>query len=337
MVRTNVAGASIYLNRQKFNQPTAEVYLTIPVPPEEYSVRVEKAGYKCDPTQVRIQVHAGTIERLTFRLFPIEPTPAAPPHQTGSNSDTGAGLPPPQPTPGNPMPPVVVPLPQQVPPEPDVAGEQREWENARASGQVSVIQEFLKKYPNSRYADQARQDVERLEAERLNWEQVNRKDPKALRAWAQKHPESRYSKQALSEAEKLEQATRLQQPTRPEQLTKLDQTQRLESDRQAIMKVVSLYKDAYARKDLPALMKIWPQIDKSHQRAIQKVFAGDRNISWELNTKGNPLITANRATIECVRIVKATDNRGKPLPTIQDPITIHLQLNNGAWVISAVE
>ena len=79
--------------------------------------------------------------------------------------------------------PVRVPPPAVYPENPEVA----EWSKVKASRDINATNAFLEKYLGGRFAAEASRWLDDLE-----WEQIDRKDKKAVQEFLRRHPDRDY-------------------------------------------------------------------------------------------------------------------------------------------------
>ncbi len=73
-IRTGMDGANVYLNGKKYRRATRNGELVVYLYPEQYSVWVEKDGFR-SPAAKTVAIRAGERSRLDFSLSPLQTSP----------------------------------------------------------------------------------------------------------------------------------------------------------------------------------------------------------------------------------------------------------------------
>lgn len=93
------------------------------------------------------------------------------------------------------------------------SGEEDDWNSAVLSNTTEAFQQYLRMYPDGKYADEARANIIRIKSQEDNlledstWAAVNKKDIKALQQYVRDYPTSRYVPEANRMIRKLEEET----------------------------------------------------------------------------------------------------------------------------------
>jgi hypothetical protein len=220
-------------------------------------------------------------------------------------------IPIPAPKPSEPTPARTEPPPP--PPDPRVI-EAQDWERVKNSRDSADFAEFLKKHPAGQFSAQAAGRIEEIE-----WAKVNKNDSQALEAFVARRPSGAYAiqaKNAIAQLEKAEQQKR--------------EAERLSVAREQIRAVLKSYAGAYERKDLGAIVALWPDIPKEARDSLQNVFRNfPSGISMQLTPTGEPEIVGETAHLVCVSV--SNDLKAKA------NLRFTFTRLNGRWIIKSVQ
>ncbi len=188
---------------------------------------------------------------------------------------------------------------------------QEEWDRASNSKDISALQDFQQKHPDSPLAAQA---AARIELH--SWEAVTgSKDVKALHAFRAQFPNGPHTSQAGAELDALE----------------------AEANSRAILNVLASYRAAYESRDTGAIQSIWPSLGQDDLAKINGFFKATRSAKMVLQPVGQPKFTGDTVAIACVRSVTAQMKDGTRQRPIDQNVTVRLKKSGLGWVITALE
>lgn len=223
---------------------------------------------------------------------------------------------------------------------PDPAVEAAEYAAIATSTDPSLLQQYLRKYPNSKNTTQVLNKLEDLD-----WKKVDRKDLASLDAFLQNHPQRQHADEARElvaelqsdqtdfiAAEKAGSSEALQaylkrHPNSPyaEQVRqKLSQQQ----DKDAVLSVLHRYEESYNRQDLDGIVNLWPSCPDRIRKILRESFHSAEKQKLQLTVEGDPDIKGNFAS------VRGQETRSGSL-TSTAPVTITLVRQSGGWLIQS--
>jgi AAA-like domain len=189
--------------------------------------------------------------------------------------------------------------------------EARDWKEIDTND-PAALQAFAGKYPGGRFAAEARR-----EAQRIAWDRVKDSgDPEQLDGFVKSYPDGQLAAEArlkLSKLEKeLEDYRRVANSDNAEEMNsfltsypngaKAQEVRRqlaAMEDRKAILTVLRQYQDAYDRKDMEAILRLWPRCPDSKKRYFSALFTGFQPEKLKLEAQGQPEIAADEARVVC--------------------------------------
>jgi hypothetical protein len=221
-------------------------------------------------------------------------------------------------------------------PDPEV----RDWMEVANSKDPAAFQTFLKKYPNGRYAAEARRDAQTLEWNSLK----DSTEPAQFDAFVKRYPDGPLADEArkkMNQIEKEQEAygmvaksdnpADLQQflSTYPNGIYASAARQQIETlkDRKAILDVLQQYQDAYARKDMDAILRIWRNPPDHKIKTLKLIFSGSQADTLKLEATSPPQITADHARVVCEK------TRVSPAATSKTTAEVTLVKDSGSWFI----
>ncbi len=188
---------------------------------------------------------------------------------------------------------------------------QEDWDRVSSSKDISALQDFQRKHPDSPFAAQA---AARIELH--SWEMVTgSKDAKALRAYNAQFPHGPHAAQAASELDALDG----------------------ESNGQAIAATLSGYRAAYDARDTVAIQSLWPSLSHDDIAKIGGFFKATRSAKMVLQPVGQPKFAGDTATVACIRSVTVQMKDGTRQRPIDQNVTVRLKKSGAGWVITALE
>ncbi len=233
-ISAGIEGAQVLLNGKPYGRTDSQGRLRLAVEARDYSVRVEKHGYRGEPDR-RIRIARDSRQDAVFHLTPMDAVlviQGGPPESQvrqmpegkviGTLSRDGSlsvAVSPGERTieiardqfvprqitkrfePGEtvrltPAETALTPLPKVTDPQVALA---QDWEKARAAQSAAAIEDFLRRHPNTAFTAVARQTLDDL-----NWKSVNKGDSASLRDFAARHSSSRYAREALQTAARVD-------------------------------------------------------------------------------------------------------------------------------------
>jgi hypothetical protein len=223
---------------------------------------------------------------------------------------------------------------------PDPAVEAAEYAAIADSTDPSLLQQYLRKYPNSKNTTQVLNKLEDLD-----WKKVDRKDLAALDAFLQNHPQRQHADEARELVAELQsdqtdfiaaekagsgealQAYLKRHPSSPyaEQVRqKLSQQQ----DKEAVLTVLHRYEESYNRQDLDGIVNLWPSCPDRIRKILRESFHSAEKQKLQLTVEGDPDIKGNFAS------VRGQETRSGSL-TSTAPVSITLVRQSGGWFIQS--
>ena len=246
--------------------------------------------------------------------------------------------------PAKPLPPAVPPAPQIASaPKPDPSDEA--WRTASSSADLTAIQDYLLRYPNSRHTSEAQGLLDSR-----NWSRVNQNDAQSLRDYLNRFPNGSHARDASRELEELawngvdkkdpEALGRFMQqnpdsPHKPEasglidQLTKQAQErerakqEQKETDAQMsqVQAALERFNSAFAQKKQNDLKAVWPSPDKAYLEAVKAPRSTLRLEDPSIKILGDT------ATVECTQESQADNGSSS------QRVTVTLKKSDGGWLI----
>jgi len=100
-------------------------------------------------------------------------------------------------------------------------------------------------------------------------------------------------------------------------------------DRRAILEVIRQYQEAYDRKDLDAILRLWPKCPEDKKRNLRNLFSNGQSGTLKLNATAQPKIAGDRAQVICVK------TRISSAATSTTSSEIRLVKQADSWVIDS--
>jgi Protein kinase domain/PEGA domain len=358
----NMDGAVVFINGKQFGLTTSGVFRTLlDASDRSYAVRVDKAGFRVEPSQLPIQIRKDEESRASFRLEAFLPKRFG----VLSISDTVPGA------------------------EVFVDGVSAGVVAADGSLSLSIeagdhdidLQKdgfsrlhYRKSIPAEKTITLARPESELVaisiptpvpvvqpvppppstpDHEMQDWNQIkDSKDITQFEAFIKNHPNSPHVEEAQRKIEEMDWQTLSKDAVglrnflsrhpngahvgdARSQLAVLEKAQedqvRLDAEKKAVREVLQEYSQAFRNKDANALRKIFPALDR-RVRDNLKDFR-----SYELRlTPEEPKIGNDTASVRCRRVVNATPGDGRKAPPSDTSVVIHLRKDSGRWLIDSI-
>jgi hypothetical protein len=156
--------------------------------------------------------------------------------------------------------------------------------------------------------EQGQKNVELVEqkTDQIEWDLVDKRDPGALRAFAQKHSDSAHAAEALTQA-----------------------------DRVGVDQALDLFVRAIDQKDEAQLKAAWLGIPPTALDRWRKTFQNVRSLSIELHP-GAPVIVGSSASVECRSSLQQVYPGDAQTYSEERTMRIGLQKQGSDWKISSV-
>jgi hypothetical protein len=169
---------------------------------------------------------------------------------------------------------------------------------------LASLDAFLHGYPQSPHANEGRRLVDQLQKEESEAiAAINTGKTEALQAYLNRYPQSQYAPRVRDVL-----------------------TQQL--DKEAVVDVLHRYEESYNRQDLDAIVNLWPTCPDRVRRALRESFHSTEKQKLKLEVQGDPDIKGNFAS------VKGQETRSGSLISTA-PVTITLVRQSGSWVIQS--
>jgi hypothetical protein len=107
---------------------------------------------------------------------------------------------------------------------------------------------------------------------------------------------------------------------------------RRETDRQAVLDVLSRYAEAYENKDLVAFKTLRPTLAEKEEKKLKEFFRITRSIKVELQPLADPQFAGDTATVTCRFVVQFADEHGLKKPT-ETNTRLSLRKKGPSWII----
>jgi hypothetical protein len=272
---------------------------SIPVAPGSHEVGMSRQGYRPSP-RIRLTFEGGKPLALGGPQVTLVPEPPPPPD------------------------------PNQV--------RAQEWAGIQNSRDLRVLDAFRRKYPNTQEAEQATRRMAQAA-----WDNLDKTDANAIRVYTQQYPNSPNLADAQRALATLEQAKRaaddkakreaddqqakrvadeqqakqrLDEQAKAEQ-AKADQAAKRAADIQAVSRMLVAYKAAFERRDINALLAVWPTMSKETletQRNFLQREATELHVN--LQQVKEPEISADGKTASVLvdRQLSGKGQQGRALP-----------------------
>jgi AAA domain-containing protein/PEGA domain-containing protein len=221
---------------------------------------------------------------------------------------------------------------------PDPEG--RDWEEVSKSKDPKLLWAFVIKYPDGRFAPEAR-----AEAETLDWNTVkDSTDIGLLDAFQKRYPKGQFSSEVSNRIGQIqkqqEDYLRVRNSDNPVDLQQflsdysngpyvqeLRQQLSIVQARKQILEVIQQYEQAYDRQDMNTILRLWPSCPDSKKRTLHGLFSNGQSGTLKLDVTGKPKIAGDRALVVCDRTRISTGATSKTTATIQ------LTRQAGSWLI----
>jgi hypothetical protein len=208
------------------------------------------------------------------------------------------------------------------------------------STDASVLRQFLRKYPNGRYAPQVLSRLEDIE-----WNNLNKSDLTALDMFLRTHSQGRHASEARRLVDDLQReqsefidamgvnstgalrAFLNRHPDGP-YADRVRTNLALHLDKEAVLGVLHSYEDSYNRHDFGGILQVWPSCPEKYRKLLRDSFQSLQPQSLKLEVRGEPEINGNFATVKCQETRSGALNATAP-------VTITLVRDGDKWVIQS--
>jgi hypothetical protein len=356
----------VLVDNFQFGRTSSTGDLRIPLPPASYNIRLEKSGFRPIATSVQVAKNSETpisvkLEREVAPSYVVTAVPGATVRIDGKE----VGVVPSDGTfkrEGSPGPHVIelakagyktatdnlvltvgATTTVDVKMLPDTsatdAAEAAAYAALADSTDPSALQQYLQRYPNSKRTTQVLARIEDLD-----WKKVSRTDLQSLDAYLQAHPQGPHASEARGLVDGLqnEQADYVvalkantsdslqsfltrhpNSPYGPQVSQKLTQLR----DKDAVLGVLHRYEDAYNRKDLDAIVAVWPSCPDAYKKLYRDSFRSPEPPKLKLDLE-EPEIQG------IVASVKGKVTRSGALSS-SSPFTAKLMKQGDKWYIQS--
>jgi AAA-like domain/PEGA domain len=206
--------------------------------------------------------------------------------------------------------------------------EELEWASVRQSNDLVALDSFVKKYPNGKDVGAAKSVIAQLQKEAADWASArNARDPKVVEAFLRSYPNGQYATQAREELKRLE--SRVNTPEAPAPST-------TNAEQQQVLQTLQRFGQAFENKDIDQLTAVWPSLTKQEQNKVRNSFRDAKAIRMHLQPAKGIHIDGDRATVRCLRTSQYTFPGGVEKSESTD-VTVQLQKQAGTWVIQSVQ
>ena len=375
VVETKPTGVDIFVNGKKYERPTAQPLVRIPLDVDTYHIEVQKRGYRASPPQTA-EIRRNQDSKLVFNLEPnpatlllrgaptdaqimVDGSPVGAVGPRGSFSGkiapgehvielTKNGFSPRQIrkqfNPGE-----TVTLNHQEIKMAEVQPAPRPVE-ARPSEPTSTIGKV-----ESKPLEPSAPAVPSPTGPAQEWERIaSSRDVAILDNFRRKYPDTPFARQATQKIEQLEwegaksagDASAYQTFLRKypsgsysemakTALANLDTQRIVASERQAVRDVLRRYSEAYDRKNAAEVAALYPALNAKDLKKIRDSFKAAQSVHMTLQPIGDLQITGDRVTVPCARSLQFTFKDSAPSP-IADNVTVQLSKRGGLWIIESV-
>jgi hypothetical protein len=215
------------------------------------------------------------------------------------------------------------------PPRPDPAAmEFADWQRVVRNPSVADLEEFLQKHPGGTNAPEARRLLERLE-----WNATNRNSKTALQQFLSRYADGSHAQEArsvLAGIEKLE-AEEFAAAQRAK-----EQTNRTAIDLQAVSGTLKVFEDAYNRRDLAELQRLWNPMPKTIVERYRNQFREAKALDFHIKPTGTPSLNGDTATAICTRTLSFSARSGERPPETNERVRVILDRTGSTWAIRSI-
>jgi hypothetical protein len=207
---------------------------------------------------------------------------------------------------------------------PPVDPAERDWTTESTSTDPAVIEDYLRKYPNSRHKDEASSRLSDLA-----WNAVDQKDEQAVARFKLQYPNSAHISQAQSLLDQFEKQ-RLADQQKKLDLAKQDeaktqQDKQLETQRTQVLDAVNRLNAAFAQRNRRNVTDIWPKPPKGILDGLAL------SVVFNFEPTQPVVVAGDQATVLCAQTVKSAQGNAKPAQ-----VKLTLQKQGASWIVQAV-
>ena len=309
IVKTTEASARVFLNNHLYRRAVENGMLRIPVEAGEYSVRVEKDGFK-SPEPQTVVLKKGEEKLVAFAMASTraQVAMAAAPKSTLPDS-------------------------RQI--------EAQDWARIAASGNPDDFESFIRNHPGSAYGNQARVRAAELrqllqanaarQAEQTAWSGVDQDNPEQLQNHLSRFPGGIHAQEARTRIADLE---RQSEALAAQHLREQRDAERAKksADEQTIAKVLKEFEEAYNRKDLAELQRLWGGVPSA---AYRQQFREATSLKFQLQLVGQLVLNGDSAVATCTRTLTYQGRSGPP-QSHSERVQVTLNRNSSGWRIHSI-
>jgi len=219
----------------------------------------------------------------------------------------------------------------------------QEWSQVANSTNPDDFERFIRNHPGTAYVEPARSRASELRqqmraraAQQLDqaaWEKVDQRSREHLEDYLSRFPVGAHAQEArarIADADRQAAEAAAAQRSREQR----DQEQaKLIAEQQAVVKVLREFDDAYNRRDLASLQRMWRALPVTTYR---QQFREAKDLKFQLQLIGQPAITGNSATATCTRTLSYRGQSGGP-QTRSERVKLTLSKESSGWVIRSID
>ena len=222
----------------------------------------------------------------------------------------------------------------------EVDPESTAYNQTLSSNDESILRQFLRRYPNSKYASQVANRLEEIE-----WNNLNKGDLTALDTFLGAHPQGHHSNEARKLVDELQREQgefldAMRDDSSPVLKSFLDRHPdgpyaeqvraklSLRRERQAVLDVLHNYETAYNKHDFEGILRVWPSCPEKYRKIIRDSFNSPQTLSLRLEVRGEPEINGDFATVKCQEVRSGALNA-------TSAVTITLVRDKDKWLIQS--
>jgi hypothetical protein len=366
VVEANVDGATVSIDRRRLDRQTEAGRLVVPLEPRDYSIEIQKQGYRASPARLVAKIRKGNQFHATFRLDPNPGTvvlSGAPEGATVLIDGSAAGT-----IRGGSFSAAVSPAAHTITLSKEgfkASSTQRSFapgETVRLDSAALHLEPLPQapKQPVQPPQQAPQPSAEEIEAG--EWAvAISGRDRAAIQAFLQKHPDTAHRQEAQQMIEQLEwdaldrkdraalerfaaryRRTPLAQQAAAE-IARIDSEaataaaktieDRVAADRAEIARVLAVYATAFEKKDLALLKTVWPNLPET---ALAPAFRSKGELRQQLRPQSPAEFKGDGAIVPCIRVTEQVTQFGRQKP-VEEARTVRLRRENGRWIIYAID
>jgi len=222
--------------------------------------------------------------------------------------------------------------PKTVPDEtarPDPAEvELADWQRVARNPTVADVEDFLQKHRRGANVTEAQRLLERLE-----WNTTNRNNKTDLQQFLSKFPDGAHSQEARVALASIEKAET--DEIAAAQYAR-EQVARSENDLQNLSRILKAFEDAYNRRDLAELQRIWNPMPRNFVESYRNQFREAKTLAFQIRLSGAPSFNGDSATAVCNRTLSFTARNGERPPETSERVRVVLDRTGSSWTIRSI-